>query len=100
MSEFEEEIIVSLERVSGDASVTVPIPTSNSDNKVNFTAETKTVFCTYPAKRAPSASMTATTYVTTHASTISDTQTMDSGVLAGPVTVSGTVTVTGNLVII
>ena len=76
------------------------ISSSNSDNKVDFTAGTKTVFCTYPAKRAPSASMTATTYVTTHASTISDTQTMDSGVLAGPVTVSGTVTVTGNLVII
>jgi hypothetical protein len=44
--------------------------------------------------------MTATTYVTTHASTISDTQTMDSGVLAGPVTVSNTVTVTGTLVIL
>ena len=76
------------------------ISSSNSDNAVNFTAGTKTVFCTYPAKRAPSASMTATTYVTTHSSTISDVQTMDSGVLAGPVTVSGTVTVTGNLVII
>ena len=44
--------------------------------------------------------MTATSYITTHASTISDEQTMDSGVLAGPVTVTGTVTVTGNLVII
>ena len=44
--------------------------------------------------------MTATTYINTHASTISDTQTIDSGVLAGPVNVSGTVTVTGNLVII
>ena len=66
----------------------------------DFSAGTKTVFCTYPAKRAPSASMTATTYVTTHASTISDVQTMDSGVLAGPVTVSGNVTVTGTLVII
>ena len=76
------------------------ISSSNSDNAVDFTAGTKTVFCTYPAKRAPSASMTATTYVTTHSSTISDTQTMDSGVLAGPVTVTGTVTVTGNLVII
>ena len=74
------------------------ISSSNSDNKVNFTAGTKTVFCTYPAKRAPSAAMTATTYITTHNSTISDTQTIDSGVLAGPVTVSGTVTVTGNLV--
>ena len=76
------------------------ISSSNSDNKVIFTTGTKTVFCTYPAKRAPSAAMTATTYVTTHSSTISDVQTMDSGVLAGPVTVSGTVTVTGNLVII
>ena len=76
------------------------ISSSNSDNLVDFTAGTKTVFCTYPAKRAPSASMTATTYINTHASTISDTQTIDSGVLAGPVTVSGSVTVTGNLVII
>jgi len=76
------------------------ISSTNSDNAVNFTSGTKTVFCTYPAKRAPSASMTATTYITTHASTISDTQTMDSGVLAGPVTVSNTVTVTGTLVII
>ena len=76
------------------------ISSSNSDNKVDFTTGTKTVFCTYPAKRAPSASMTATTYINTHASTISDSQTIDSGVLAGPVTVTGTVTVTGNLVII
>ena len=79
---------------------TTIISSSNSDNLVNFQTGTKTVFCTYPAKRAPSASMTATTYVTTHASTISDVQTVDSGVLAGPVTVSGTVTVTGNLVVI
>jgi hypothetical protein len=54
----------------------------------------------YPAKRAPSAGMTASTYVNTHSATISDTQTMESGVLAGPVTVSGNVTVTGTLVII
>ena len=79
---------------------TTIISSSNSDNLVNFTAGTKTVFCTYPAKRAPSAAMTATTYVTTHASTLSDTQTIDSGVLAGPVTITGTQTVTGNLVII
>ena len=76
------------------------ISSSNSDNKVDFSAGTKTVFCTYPAKRAPSAGMTATTYINTHASTISDSQTIDSGVLAGPVTVTGTVTVTGNLVVI
>jgi hypothetical protein len=30
LSEFDEEIIVSLDKVSGDASVTVPVPTSNS----------------------------------------------------------------------
>ena len=79
---------------------TTIISSSNSDNLVNFQTGTKTVFCTYPAKRAPSASMTATTYVTTHASTLSDTQTIDSGVLAGPVTVTGTQTVTGTLVIV
>ena len=79
---------------------TTIISSSNSDNLVDFQVGTKTVFCTYPAKRAPSASMTASTYVNTHSSTISDTQTMESGVLAGPVTVSGNVTVTGTLVII
>jgi len=76
------------------------ISSSNSDNAVNFTTGTKTVFCTYPAKRAPSASMTAATYINTHASTISDSQTIDSGVLAGPVSVTGTVTVTGTLAVI
>jgi hypothetical protein len=44
--------------------------------------------------------MDATTYVTTHNSTLSDDQTLDSGVLAGPVTVTGTQTVTGTLVIL
>ena len=76
------------------------ISSSNSDNAVNFTTGTKTVFCTYPAKRAPSARMTAATYINTHASTISDSQTIDSGVLAGPVSVTGTVTVTGTLAVI
>ena len=79
---------------------TTIISSSNSDNAVNFQAGTKTVFCTYPAKRAPSASMTATTYINTPASTLSDTQIIDSGVLAGPVTVTGTQTVTGTLVVI
>ena len=46
------------------------ISSSNSDNKVDFAAGTKTVFCTYPAKRAPSAGMTAATYVNTHLSLI------------------------------
>ena len=46
-------------------------PLQTSDNKVDFSAGPKTVFCTYPAKRVPSASMTGcTTYINTHASTI------------------------------
>ena len=76
------------------------ISSSNSDSAVNLSAGTKDVFCTYPASRAPSASMLATTYVTTHNSTLSDDQTIDSGVLAGPVTVTGTQTITGNVVIV
>ena len=99
-SEFEVGIGTVTDAGTDTLSRTTIISSSNSDNLVNFTAGTKTVFCTYPAKRAPSASMTATTYVTTHASTLSDTQTIDSGVLAGPVTITGTQTVTGNLVII
>ena len=99
-SEFEVGIGTVTDAATDTLSRTTVISSSNSDNLVDFTAGTKTVFCTYPAKRAPSAAMTATTYITTHNSTISDTQTIDSGVLAGPVTVSGSVTVTGNLVII
>ena len=76
------------------------ISSSNSDSAVNLSAGTKDVFCTYPASRAPSASMLATTYVTTHNSTLSDDQTIDSGVLAGPDTVTGTHTITGKVVII
>ena len=99
-SEFEVGIGTVTDAGTDTLSRTTIISSSNSDNLVDFTAGTKTVFCTYPAKRAPSASMTATTYVTTHASTLSDTQTIDSGVLAGPVTITGTQTVTGTLVII
>ena len=99
-SEFEVGIGTVTDAATDTLSRDTVISSSNSDNKVDFQAGTKTVFCTYPAKRAPSASMTATTYINTHASTISDSQTIDSGVLAGPVTVTGTVTVTGNLVVI
>jgi hypothetical protein len=99
-SEFEVGIGTVTDAATDTLSRTTVISSSNSDNLVNFTAGTKTVFCTYPAKRAPSAAMTATTYITTHNSTISDSQTIDSGVLAGPVSVTGTVTVTGNLVVI
>ena len=76
------------------------ISSSNSDSAVNLSSGTKDVFCTYPASKAPSASMSATTYVTTHNSTLSDDQTIDSGVLAGPVTVTGTQTITGKVVIV
>ena len=99
-SEFEVGIGTVTDAATDTLSRDTIISSSNSDNLVDFTAGTKTVFCTYPAKRAPSASMTATTYVTTHASTLSDTQTIDSGVLAGPVTITGTQTVTGTLVIL
>jgi len=76
------------------------ISSSNSDNAVNFSSGTKTVFCTLPASRAMSPSMTATGYVVTHASTLDEDQTLDSGVLAGPVTITGTQTITGTLVIV
>ena len=76
------------------------ISSSNSDALVNFSAGGKTVFCTLPASRAMSPSMTATGYVVTHASTLDEDQTLDSGVLAGPVTITGTQTITGTLVIL
>ena len=76
------------------------ISSSNSDNLVDFAAGEKDVFCTIPAKRTISPVMTATGYVVTHASTLDEDQTLDSGVLAGPVTISGTQTVTGTLVVI
>jgi hypothetical protein len=89
--------------LSADSSTmerTTVISSTNSDSAVVFSAGTKEVFCTYPGSRAPSAGMTATTYVTTHNATISDTQTMDSGVLAGPVSITGSLSVTGNLYIL
>jgi hypothetical protein len=76
------------------------ISSSNGDALVNFSAGTKNVFCTLPAKKTISPVMDATSFVVTHASTISEDQTLDSGVLAGPVTITGTQTVTGTLVII
>jgi len=76
------------------------ITSSNSDSAVNFSAGTKNVFCTLPAKRTVSPVMTATGFVVTHASTLDEDQTLDSGVLAGPVTITGTQTITGTLVVI
>ena len=76
------------------------ISSSNSDALVNFSAGTKTVFCTLPASRTMSPGMVANGFVLNQSSTIDQDQTLDSGVLAGPVTVTGTQTVTGTLVII
>ena len=76
------------------------LSSSNSDALVNFTTGVKDVFCTVPAVKTPSPVMNPTTYVVTHNSTLSDDQVLDSGVLAGPVTITGTQTVTGTLVII
>ena len=79
---------------------TVISNSSGNTSKINFGSEEKEVFCTVPAKKAMSPVMQATGYVVTHASTLDEVQTMDSGVLAGPVTVSGTITVTGVLIIL
>ena len=61
---------------------TTVISSSNSDNAVDFSAGTKNVFCTLPASRSMSPSMTATGYVVTHATTLDETQTVASGVLS------------------
>tara|TARA_R110002110_G_scaffold255848_1_gene471723 strand:+ start:199 stop:657 length:459 start_codon:yes stop_codon:yes gene_type:complete len=76
------------------------ISSSNSDALVNFGAGSKTVFCTLPAKKTISPVMDATPYIVTHASTLSLNQTVDSGVLAGPVTVTGTQIITGTVVVV
>jgi hypothetical protein len=76
------------------------ISSSSANALVNFSSGTKDIFCTLPATWTPSPVMTAQTFVYTHNSTISNDQTMDSGVLAGPVKVTGTLTITGTLVVI
>ena len=99
-AEFEVGIGTVTDAATDTLSRDTIISSSNSDSLVNFSAGTKTVFCTLPASRTPSAGMTAQTFVNTHNSTISDDQTLVSGVLAGPVSITGTQTVTGTLVII
>ena len=99
-NEFEVGIGTVTDATPDTLARTTVISSSNSDALVNFSAGTKTVFCTLPATRTPSAGMTAQTFVNTHSQTISDDQTLDSGVLAGPVSITGTQTVTGTLVII
>ena len=79
---------------------TVISNSSGNTSKIDFAAGEKEVFCTIPAKKAMAPVMEATGYVVTHASTLDEDQTLDSGVLAGPVTVTGTQTITGTLVII
>ena len=79
---------------------TVISNSSGDTSNINFGSGEKEVFCTIPAKKAMSPVMEATGYVVTHASTLDEDQTLDSGVLAGPVTVTGTQTITGTLVII
>jgi hypothetical protein len=76
------------------------ISSSNGNNLVPFLTGEKDVFCALPAKYTPSPVMTPQQFVNTHNSIISEDQTMDSGVLAGPVSITGTLTTTGNLVIV
>ena len=79
---------------------TVISNSSGNTSKIVFAAGEKDVFCTIPAKRTISPIMTATGYVVTHSSTLDEDQTLDSGVLAGPVTVTGTQIITGTLAIV
>jgi len=99
-TEFEVGIGTVTDATPDTSSRDTIISSSNSDAAVNFTAGEKNVFCTMPAKRTISPVMTATGFVVTHASTLDQDQTLDSGVLAGPVTITGTQTITGTLVIL
>src|SRR6056300_1455500 len=99
-SEFEVGIGTVTDAAPDTLSRDTIISSSNSDAAVTFTAGDKNVFCTLPAKKTISPVMDATTFVVTHNSTISEDQTLDSGVLAGPVTITGTQTITGTLVVI
>ena len=76
------------------------ISSSNTSNLVNFSSGVKDIFFELPATYTQSPVMEAQTFVNTHATTISEDQTIQSGVLAGPVSITGTQTVTGSLVIV
>ncbi len=99
-SEFEVGIGTVTDATPDTLSRDTIISSSNGDAAVNFSAGTKNVFCTLPAKKTISPVMDATSFVVTHSSTLSEDQTLDSGVLAGPVTITGTQTITGTLVVI
>ena len=79
---------------------TVLSNSAGNTSKIDFSSGTKDVFCTVPANRTPSPGMAAQDFVMNQASTLSQDQTLESGVLAGPVTITGTQTVTGTLVIV
>ena len=98
--EFEVGIGTVTDAATDTLSRTTILSSTNSDALVDFGIGEKEVFCTIPAKKAMSPVMQATGYVVTHASTLDEDQTLDSGVLAGPVTVTGTQTITGTLVIV
>jgi len=98
--EFEVGIGTVTDAATDTLSRTTILSSTNSDALVDFGIGEKEVFCTIPAKKAMSPVMEATGYVVTHASTLDEDQTLDSGVLAGPVTVTGTQTITGTLVVI
>jgi len=76
------------------------ITSSNASTLVNFSSGVKDIFCALPATYAPSPVMNAQVFVNTHATSITEIQTIQSGVLAGPVTLTSTLTVTGTLVVI
>jgi len=76
------------------------ISSSNASSLVSFTTGAKDIFSSLPAKWTPSPVMNAQTFVNTHATTLTQDQTIQSGVLAGPVSITGTQTVTGSLVVI
>jgi len=76
------------------------ISSSNASSLVSFTTGAKDIFSSLPAKWTPSPVMNAQTFVNTHATTLTQDQTIQSGVLAGPVSITGTQTVTGSLVIV
>ena len=98
--EFEVGIGTVTDAATDTLSRTTILSSTNSDALVDFGIGEKEVFCTIPAKKSMSPVMEATGYVVTHASTLDEDQTLDSGVLAGPVTVTGTQTITGTLVVI
>ena len=98
--EFEVGIGTVTDAATDTLSRTTILSSTNSDALVDFGIGEKEVFCTLPAKKTMSPVMQATGYVVTHASTLDEDQTLDSGVLAGPVTVTGTQTITGTLVIV